>query len=340
MKIDEFNEKKEPLVSICIPVYNAEKTIEKTLFSIVNQSYKHLEIIVVDNLSTDKTQKIVEEVNDPRIKFIQNGLHFKVGEDNWNTCFQHATGDYLALFHSDDIYDLNFVKKEIACFDEYPEIGAVFTSAIFIDENDNCFGEHKLPFKNNQEKKLTFNEAFILILENWNFFLTPSAMVRCQLYKELSPFRYEKFRSSSDLDMWLRILEKSPVVIITETLLQYRITQLSGSYGINYLRTEKADFFRVTEYYLLKYPDLKIPLSSLHKYYYLELLDILVRAKNYIKLKKYEESGYLLQKFLDKKYIKPLISGFWNFKYYRVWVSGIIHLAILKLSPELINRAK
>ena len=328
----------DSLVSICIPVYNAGKTLEKTLHSIVNQSYKNLEIIVVDNLSTDNTQKIVEKFQDSRIRFIQNGVHFDVGEYNWNTCFQHAKGEYLALFHADDIYDPDFVQKEITCLKKYPEIGAVFTSAIFIDENDSCFGEHKLPFQSNQEKRLNFNDAFILVLENWNYFLTPSAMVRSQLYKELSPFRYEKFRSSSDLDMWLRILEKYPVVIITEPLLQYRITRFSGSYGINFLRTEKADFFRVTEYYLSKCPNLKIPRLSLYKYYYLELLDNLLRAKNSIRLNKYDDSSQLLQQFLDKKYTKALLSGLGNSQYARVWTSGILYLVILKLSPKLINK--
>jgi len=327
----------ESLVSICIPVYNAGKTIEKTLLSIVNQSYNNLEIIVVDNLSTDTTQKIVESFRDTRIRFIQNGEHFKVAEYNWNTCFQHAKGEYLALFHSDDIYDPHFVQKEITFLKKCPDIGAVFTSGVYIDENDNCIGKHKLPHQLCPGKLLRFNEAFILVLENWNFFLTPTAMVRSQLYKELSPFRYDQFRSSSDLGMWLRISERCPVVIIPEPLLQYRITRLSGSYGINFLRTGKADFFRVTEYYLSKYSNLQIPRSSLRKYYYLVLLDNLVRAKNLIKKGRYDESKCLLRQSLETKYVKLLLPGF-NFKYHRVWISGLLYLAILKMSPELLNK--
>lgn len=324
-----------PLVSICIPVYNAEKTIEKTLHSIVNQSYNNLEIIVVDNLSTDNTQKIVEKFQDSRIRSIQNGVHFDVGEDNWNTCFQHARGEYLALFHSDDIYDPNFVEKEIACFNKHPEIGAVFTSAIFIDENDNCFGEHKLPSQINGEKTLTFNEIFILVLEKWNFFICPSALVKGELYKKLSPFRYEKFRSSSDLDMWLRILEQRPVVILPDTLMRYRITKNSGSYKINNLRTEKADYFKVTEYYLDKYPDIKLSSVTKTKYRYFELIDILMRAKSYIVLKNDYESGKLLYEILKPKYVKPLVLTGHNFEYKKIWLVSFIYLLLLKISPKI-----
>lgn len=58
----------EPLVSICIPVFNGGKTIRKTINSVINQTYKNLEIIIVDNCSTDSTVEIVQEFKDSRIK--------------------------------------------------------------------------------------------------------------------------------------------------------------------------------------------------------------------------------------------------------------------------------
>ena len=62
----------EPLVSICIPVFNGEKTIAKTIDSLINQTYKNIEIIVIDNCSSDATVKIVQEFNDARIKIIRS----------------------------------------------------------------------------------------------------------------------------------------------------------------------------------------------------------------------------------------------------------------------------
>jgi glycosyltransferase involved in cell wall biosynthesis len=329
-----------PLVSICIPVYNADKTLEKTLCSIVNQSYKNLEIIVVDNLSTDDTQKIVEKFPDSRIRFIQNGVHFDAGEDNWNTCFQHAKGEYIAIFHADDIYLPTIIEKQLSCFLQYPDIGAVFTSANIIDGNGKIFGESRLPSIFNEKQVVNFEEIFPLILENYNFFICPSAIVKGELYKELSPFRYEKFLSSSDLDMWLRILERGPVAILNDKLICYRVTENSGTFKLNNMRTEKADFFRVIEYYLEKYPELEFSSNTVTQYRYYELGDTVGRATNYIAMNRLDESYVLLKELLTPKYLKPLLLQIFNFKYKRAWMWGVKYLIILKIYPKMLVRCK
>ena len=94
----ETSKNADPLVSICIPVYNAEETIERTLSSVVGQTYRNIEIIVVDNLSTDRTLEIVREFKDARIRIVENPVHFGCGEDNWNTCFAHTSGKFIALY--------------------------------------------------------------------------------------------------------------------------------------------------------------------------------------------------------------------------------------------------
>ena len=135
----------EPLVSICIPVFNGEKTIAKTIDSILNQTYKNVEIFVVDNCSSDSTVKIVQEFRDSRIHLVLNDIHLPCGEYNWNRCFSYANGEFLAIFHADDIYLPDMISRQIETFMKYPSVGAVFTQGNIINEKDEIIGEFRLP---------------------------------------------------------------------------------------------------------------------------------------------------------------------------------------------------
>ncbi len=108
-------------------MYNAEKTIKKTIASITGQIYKNIEIIIVDNCSTDTSVKIVQMCDDPRIRLIQNDTHFPSAELNWNRCFAFAKGEYMAIFHADDIYLPDMVSRQVETFRSFPTVGAVFT---------------------------------------------------------------------------------------------------------------------------------------------------------------------------------------------------------------------
>lgn len=327
--------KKAPLVTICLPTYNAGKTVKKTLDSILNQTYQNLEIIIVDNASTDNTLEIVHENYDNRMRIFRNETNIGA-ENNWNRCLEKAKGEYIAIFHADDVYLPTMIEKQLSCFLQYPDIGAVFTSANFIDENGNIFGEFPLPAIFNEKQVVNFDEIFPLILENYNFFMCPSAIVKGELYKDLSPFRYEKFLSSSDLDMWLRILERCPVAILKDKLMCYRVSENSGTFKINNMRTEKADFFKVIEYYLQKYPEIELSSKTLTQYRYYELGDTIGRATSDIAMNRLDESYVLLKEILTPKYIKPLIFQIFNFKYKRVWMWGIKDMILLKIYPRLL----
>ena len=240
----------EPLVSICIPVFNGEKTIAKTIDSILNQTYKNIEIFIVDNRSTDSTVKIVQKFTDTRIHLILNDIHLPCAEYNWNRCFQHARGEFMAIFHADDIYLPQMVSRQVETFKKYPSVGCIFTQGNIIDENDEIIGEFKLPPGMRDSEPHPFREILSSALEYADFFPCPTAMLRRDLYTELSPFRYDQFGSASDFDMWLRAAARVPVLILNEKLINYRVSKTQGSFGINKLRTCESDFFKVIDYHL------------------------------------------------------------------------------------------
>lgn len=242
----------ETSVCICIPAYNAEKTIEKTLNSLINQTYEHLTIHLVDNTSTDNTVNIAESIKDDRIIIDKNTKHLDKCEYNWNRCFSYMPDNgYSAIFHADDIYTPRMIEKQVYILNNHPDVGAVFTGVKFIDDNDNVIGHPPLPEPYTRNQELNSRYIISTTLRYGNQLATPSAMYRSNAYKLLAPFRYESFGYSSDLDMWLRTAQKWNLFVINEPLMNYRVSNNQGSNQIHRLRTSEEMFFRTMDYHIM-----------------------------------------------------------------------------------------
>ncbi|MCI8778348.1 MAG: glycosyltransferase family 2 protein [Bacilli bacterium] len=103
--------KKNELISIIIPVYNTEDYLDKCLSSIINQTYKNIEIIIIDDGSTDNSKKIIKQYmnKDCRISYYyQNNSGVAIAR---NSGIDKAQGDYIAFIDSDDYIDLTFIEK-------------------------------------------------------------------------------------------------------------------------------------------------------------------------------------------------------------------------------------
>ena len=271
-----------PLVCICIPTFNAEKTIRETLVSIVNQSYLNLDIFIVDNASTDTTLKIVNDFKDARIKIYRYEINVG-GEENFNRCIKLASGKYTAIFHADDIYESEMVEKQVEFLEENSTVGAVSTEANKINEYSNFIG--KVNFTGDfisYIKLYDFKSLLKAVLRHSNFLICPSVMVRTDIYKtQIRRWRGELFFSSADLDVWFRIAQFHQVAIITKPLMRYRISSTQGSAMVR-LQTGRADFFYVIDYYLEKnYVRTLLTKLDLNNYAALERRDIVVRAINF-----------------------------------------------------------
>lgn len=322
---------KKPLVSVCIPTYNAEKTVVNTVRSILNQTYQNLEIIIVDNASTDNTLALLQKFEDPRIKIYKNEENIGA-EKNWNRCIGLARGEYIAIFHADDLYNPDMVEKQVRAFQDNPSVGAVFTEANRINDRGDAMGEHKLPVELKDKGIYHFEEIFYSILENGNFLTCPSVMVRSEIYKELAPFNDDEFGTSADLDMWLRILERHPIAILNEKLMSYRISETQGCRLYNYLRTGQADFFKVMDFYLsVKSSDLDIPNSALNKYELQRNVDTITRSVNFILKSQPQEAKKLLKKSLSPRVFRATISRIKEPKYVAYCIFGVLLLFSINL---------
>jgi glycosyltransferase involved in cell wall biosynthesis len=242
------------MVCICIPTYNSSPTLSHTLDSLLVQTFAAFEILIVDNASTDDTVALAHEYarRDPRIKVLTHEENVG-GEGNFSRCIDYAYGDYTCVFHSDDVYAPTMVEKQVAYLERHPAAGAVFSCAKYIDERGELIGDAPTPGEIRSadgDREYTFADIYPLVLRDMNFFVCPSAMVRTTIYKHyVVTWDGGRFASSADLWVWLRILERYTVGIQPESLISYRISTFQGGAQLRFLKTERADFFLVTDYY-------------------------------------------------------------------------------------------
>jgi len=147
------------------------------------------------------------------------------------------------------------VAESVAFLENNPEAGAVFTAAQEIGSDGETIGERRYPasLPAGAGHAYSFDEIFAAILRNGNFLICPSALVRTGIYKnEIRAWNGEKYKTSADLDVWLRIAEKHQLGLIDRPLIKYRVSAASYSYNIARLRTERHDMFLVLEEYVRK----------------------------------------------------------------------------------------
>lgn len=220
----------KPKVSLCVPVYNTAKYIKEAIDSILNQSYQDFELVIVDNCSTDGTAEILKTYHDSRIKLYRNETTISVPK-NWNKCLEYAQGDYVSLYHADDIYYPNIVEEEVAVMDKYPDVGAVFAFADYLYMEQIPNREIIMPniFKdiNIYDGKKTLN----MVMRYASFFFCPTVMMRKSIVNIVGGYNDCDYKWVFDLDMWLKLSQKSKLCIINKKLMKYRISSSQGSSG-------------------------------------------------------------------------------------------------------------
>jgi len=217
----EKNSHKNLLVSVGIPVYNGSKYILEALKSIEQQDYNFLEIIIIDDGSTDNSSEICEiwksKSNLP-VKFFKN-------EKNKGLCYtcnkilKHSEGFYLQLFGQDDIMTPTKISDDVAFFlknDNKP--GFIYSQVELINESGESIKEdynNRINFKDNFSKTI-----FEKLIEQ-NFIPAPTVLMRTELIKNLNGFN-EDFLYE-DWQMWLKIARNYEVLKHSVCNVKYRI---------------------------------------------------------------------------------------------------------------------
>lgn len=157
------NLKKEPLVSVTICSYNRADMITKAIQSAIDQSYQNIEIIVVDDASTDNTEEIVKSIHSSKpIKYFRNPVNLNIAGTR-NKTVEYSSGEYIAILDSDDFWiDKNKIQEQVNFLESNKDFALVGTQAKVIDQNGNFTGEIKNHLINEDiQRNLLIRNQFI-----------------------------------------------------------------------------------------------------------------------------------------------------------------------------------
>ena len=212
MKCNNFG-----LISVIMAAYNAEATIEQSIRSVLRQTYKNLELIVIDDCSKDRTVEIVNRISmeDCRVKLLRNSKNSGVSYTRKNG-LDIANGDWIAILDSDDEWLPEKLEKQIV-LQNRTNAELLYTGSAFMDESGN---------------RLNWNLQVPLQLEykqllKQNLISNSSALVRKKLYSEYYAIGDDMHE---DFATWLKILKGDVVAYgVNEPLLIYRLARKSKS---------------------------------------------------------------------------------------------------------------
>lgn len=205
------------MVSVIIPVYNAEKFIEQTIKSVLSQSYKNFEIVLVDDCSTDASGNIIKSMQKEHSEI----RYYKLDKNSGaavarNKAIELAEGQFIAFLDSDDCWKPEKLEKQIQLANE-KKAEFVFNAIEMIDENGNLVkGKRKIPSR-----------------VDYKFLLTNTVIPTSGVLIDISKtgkFQMPLIRSGQDYATWLMLLRDGRVAYgLNEALTQYRRTEGSLS---------------------------------------------------------------------------------------------------------------
>jgi glycosyltransferase involved in cell wall biosynthesis len=230
-----------PLISIIVPVYNGEKTIEETIATALRQTFKDFELIVVNDGSKDTTLEIVSNIQDPRLRIFS--YENKGQAASRNRGLAHATGEFIAFLDADDLWTPDKLGFQLMALEENPQAAVAYSWTDLIDESGKFLrrGAH-----------VTVNGDVFARLLLSNFLDNGSnALIRKQALTEVGGFD-ESLPPAEDWDMWLRLAAHYQFVAVPFPQVLYRVSTNSAS--SNVLRMESASL-KVIERALAQAPE-------------------------------------------------------------------------------------
>ncbi len=207
---------------VVIPSYNHGKFLKKAIDSVLNQTYKDFELIIIDDASTDNSRKIIDSYKDPRIIKYYNAEN-QGAVVTLNQLIEFANSEYIALLNSDDYWEPTKLQKQIDYLDTHKDKAACFTLADFVDEKDNLILENdnfNVKIFNQRNRKQS--EWYRYFFDNGNCLCHPSVMIRKEVYLKIGKYK-NTYRQLPDFEFWIRLIKQYDIYIIQENLTHFRI---------------------------------------------------------------------------------------------------------------------
>ena len=211
-----------PKVSVILTSYNHEKYIRAAIDSVLNQTFTNFELIIWDDASTDNSWSVINSYSDLRVRKFRNEKREWGGLVN-KVILTLELGEYIAIHHSDDVWESNKLEKQVAILDEKPKIGAVFTNALAIDESGFALKDEKhFYFNIFKQPNRTRHEWLRFFLTQGNALCHPSVLLRKECYREFGLYR-RYLPQVADFDMWIRVCLKFEIYVLPDKLTKFRV---------------------------------------------------------------------------------------------------------------------
>ena len=251
-----------PKISVIIPAYNAERTIEETIQSVQLQTFEDLEIIVINDGSKDKTEELVQNIQDDRLQIFsyENG-GLPVAR---NRGISHARSEFIAFLDADDLWTTDKLELQLAALQQQPEAGVAYSWTCFMNVDERGKPVSFLPssqyaFAGKVYKQLLISD---FIHSGSNTLIRKKAI---DTVGEFDP----TLKSCEDWDYWLRLAARWSFVVVPKYQILYRRTPQAMSSNVEVMKEaasiarEKAFKAAPPEFQYLK----KQGYSSFHKYF-------------------------------------------------------------------------
>ncbi len=197
------------LISVILPVYNSEKYIFEAIQSILDQTYTHFELLILDDGSTDNTLSIINKFSDERIKIFTSERNYGIVHQ-LNKGIDNSRGEFIARMDADDISHPERFNKQIDYLISHPNIDVLGTFANKIGEEAGL-----IEYNYNKPEQISF------LLNFYCYMLHPAVMMRKRIF---SKCKYSSdYPLAEDYGLWCKVNNGSNLYILDEVLLDYRI---------------------------------------------------------------------------------------------------------------------
>ncbi len=200
-----------PQITVLMPVYNGEKYLSKAIESILNQSYKNFEFIIINDGSKDTTEKIIKSYNDSRIIYIKNEKNLGL-ITALNKGIELAKGNYIARMDADDISLPNRLKHQLEFMLINPEVGVC-----------GCdYNQFSGSTKKHHRALRVHDEIFGFMLFNSSI-IHPSLLVKKAVLQNLIPVFDTNYKHAEDFELWAKLIFITKFSAIQSTEFEYRL---------------------------------------------------------------------------------------------------------------------
>lgn len=212
-----------PRVSVVMTSYNHSAYLREAVESVLAQTMKDLELIIVDDDSPDRSLEVIAELRDHRIRAY--ALKENVGAAAaLNIAIQQARGDFIAVINSDDRWERHKLARQLEVFSEKPQLGAVFTGVQLMDEHGRPLAQSRIPSWMDvfRQPNRTQGQWLRYFMANGNALCHPSVLIRREVYQHIGLYD-NSLRQLPDLDRWIALVKYAPIEVLgDEPLVHFR----------------------------------------------------------------------------------------------------------------------